>query len=161
MTNVVCDTHGCSQLTVAKCMHCNQHLCLKCLTRHQEPADIKLCQLNDDMNRLFALASNDDIDNNQQTNHPAVIAKQKYLTAMADIDRWEMRMSKQLNDFVSRARSTVRTSFEQISFEIEEWSTDKQVQLQQLANDIGNFDCRRDTSAISIIDSIFRTIVID
>ena len=42
-------------------------------------------------------------------------------------------------DLVSRARHALQNSFEQISFEIEEWSTDKQIELQQLSEDIGKY----------------------
>jgi hypothetical protein len=137
MSNVVCENDGCSQLTVAKCMHCDNHLCLKCLTRHQQTIDTQICQLTNDMNKLFSLLSlNDD---NKQSNHPQINANKQYTSVMEQIDLWEMIMTKKLNDLVLRVRQSLRDSFEQISFEIEEWSTEKQVELQQLALDIGKY----------------------
>ncbi|CAF4710869.1 unnamed protein product, partial [Rotaria sp. Silwood2] len=44
--------------------------------------------------------------------------------------------TKRLNDLVSHVRHKLQTSFEQISFEIEEWATERQIELQQLAADI-------------------------
>jgi len=138
MSNVLCEGDGCSQLTVAKCMHCDNHLCLKCLTRHQQPIDTQICQLTNDMNKLFSLSSLND-DDNKQSNHPQINANKQYMSVMEQIDLWEMTMTKKLNDLVSRARQSLRDSFEQISFEIEEWSTERQVELQQLALDIGKY----------------------
>jgi hypothetical protein len=136
MSNVVCENDGCSQLTVAKCMHCDNHLCLKCLTRHQQPIDIQTCQLTNDMNKLLSLSSLNN-DDNKQSNHPQIHADKQYKSVMEEIDQWEMIMTKKLNDLVSRTRQSLRDSYEQISFEIEEWSTEKQIEIQQLASNIG------------------------
>ncbi len=142
MSNITCKEDGCSQLIVAKCMHCDNHLCLKCLTRHQQPIDTQICQLTNDMNKLLSLSSlNND---NQQSNHPQISAHKQYMSIMEQIDRWEMTMTKKLNDLVSRARHSLRNSFEQISFEIEEWSTERQIELQQLSEDIGKYFQRRE-----------------
>lgn len=145
-TNVLCEGGaGCNQTIVAKCMHCDNHLCLQCLTRHQQPIDTQLFQLTNDMNKLLLLSSielNDDDDNDnkqQQSNHPQNNVNKQYLTVMEEIDYWQMTMTKKLNDLVGKARQRVRDSYEQISFEIEEWSTDKQIEIQQLASDIGNY----------------------
>lgn len=134
-SNLVCEGDGCNQATVAKCMHCNQHLCLKCLTRHQQPVDTQLCQLTNDMNKLLSLSAIASDDGS--SSHPQSSANKQFKLAMEQIDQWEMAMSKKLNELVSRARQSLRDSFEQISFEIEEWSTEKQVDLQQLAEAIG------------------------
>ena len=138
MTSVLCDTDGCHQLTVAKCIHCNNHLCLTCLTRHQQPIDIQLCQLTNDMNKLLAISTVKSDEDDKASNPPQLNADKQYVSVMEQIDQWEKTMTKQLNDLVSRAREAVRVSFEQITFEIEEWSTDKQIELQQLTEDIGN-----------------------
>jgi hypothetical protein len=137
MSSTVCEADGCKELTVAKCMHCDHHLCLKCLTRHQQPIDTQICQLTNDMNKLLLLSSLNDDDDNKQSNHPQISANKQYTSVMEQIDLWEMTMTKRLNDLVLRARDSLRNSFEQISFEIEEWSTEKQVELQQLTTDIG------------------------
>ncbi|CAF3358582.1 unnamed protein product [Rotaria sp. Silwood1] len=134
MSNVVCEEDDCNLLTVAKCMHCNNHLCLKCLTRHQQPIDSQLCQLTNDMNKLLSLSSlNDD---HKQSNHPKTSVNKQYMSVMEKIDLWEMTMTKRLNDLVADVRHKLQHSFEQISFEIEEWSTERQIELQQLAADI-------------------------
>ena len=135
MSNLVCEDDDCNRLTVAKCMHCDQHLCLKCLTRHQQPIETQICQLTNDMNKLLSLASIN-LDNNQ-SNHPQVHANKQYQLVLEQIDQWEKTMMKKLSDLVSHARQSLQESFEQISFEIEEWSTDKQVELQQLSEEIG------------------------
>lgn len=132
MSNTVCGEDDCNQLTVAKCMHCDNHLCLKCLTRHQQPIDIQLCQLSNSMKKLFSFDTNDE----SQSNHPQHVAHRQYLSVMNEIDCWERMMMKKFNDLVSRTRQTLRDAFEQISFEIEEWSTEKQIDIQQLSNEI-------------------------
>jgi hypothetical protein len=135
MSNLVCEEDGCNQLTIAKCMHCDNHLCLKCLTKHQQPIDTQLCQLTNNMNKLLLLSSlNDDP---KQSNHPQINTNKQYMKVMEQIDLWEKAMTKKLNDLVSNARHSLRNSFEQISFEIEEWSTERQIEFQQLAIDIG------------------------
>ena len=131
-----CNTDGCSQIIVATCMHCHHDLCLKCLTRHQQPIEAQIAQLTNDMNKLLSISSITD-DKIDSFVHPQVSVEKQYQSVMDDIDLWEITMTKQLNDLVSQARASVRTSFEQISFEIDEWSTEKQVQLQNLANEIG------------------------
>lgn len=140
-TNALCDTDGCSQLTVAKCIHCNNHLCLKCLTRHQQPVDLQLSQLTNDMNRLLAISSataeHAHHDDDLSTNHPQVNANKQYKSIIEQIDRWEMTMTKRLNALVAQARNAARSAFEQVSFEIEEWSTEKQIEIQQLTDEIG------------------------
>jgi hypothetical protein len=137
MSNLVCEEDGCNQITIAKCMHCNNHVCLKCLTRHQQPSDIQICQLTNDMNKLLSLPSlNND---NKQSNHPQINANKQYMSVMEQIDLWEKTMTQKLNDLVSHTRHSLRNSFEQISFEIEEWSTERQVELQQLSIDIGKY----------------------
>ena len=136
MASVRCDTDGCHQVTVAKCIHCNNHLCLSCLTRHQQPIDTQLSQLTNDMNKLLAISTVKS-DDDKASNHPQISAEKQYASLMEQIDQWEKTMNKRLNDLVSRAREAVRMSFEQISFEIEEWSTDRQIELQQLTNEIG------------------------
>jgi hypothetical protein len=137
MSTVVCEGDGCNQLTVAKCMHCDNHLCLKCLTRHQQPIDIQICQLTNDMNKLLSLSSlNNDI---KQSNHPKINTDQQYMSVLEQINHWEMTMTNKLNDLVSRARQSLKDSFEQISFEIEEWSAERQIEIQQLALDIGKY----------------------
>ncbi|CAF1099945.1 unnamed protein product [Adineta steineri] len=135
MSTIICEENGCSQLTVAKCMHCDNHLCLKCLTSHQQPLDTKICQLTNDMNKLLSLSTSDNNDNNQ-FDHPQISAKKQYTSVMEQIDHWEMIMTKKLNDLVSSTRQSLQNSFEQISFEIEEWSTDRQIELQELAENI-------------------------
>lgn len=130
----MCDTDGCNQMTVAKCIHCNNHLCLKCLTRHQQPIDLQLSQLSNDMNRLLAVSS----DDQTKKDNPLFSANKQYKSIIEQIDRWEMTMTKRLNTLVTQARNAARTCFEQISFEIEEWSTERQVELQHLADEIGN-----------------------
>jgi hypothetical protein len=139
MSNAVCKGDDCHQITVAKCMHCDNHLCLKCLTRHQQPIDAQICQLTNDMNKLFSLSSLNDNDNDddKQSKHPQVNARKQYASVMEQIDHWEMAMTKRLNEVVLRARQSLRNSFEQISFEIEEWSTERQIDIQQLATNIG------------------------
>ena len=139
MSNSVCVEDGCNQLTVAKCMHCDNHLCLKCLTRHQQPIDVQICQLTNTMNRLLSLSSIETSDESKPSNHPQIIAKQQYQSVMKQIDLWELTMSKKLNDLVLRTRQCLRESFEQISFEIDEWSTARQIDIQQLSNDIDEF----------------------
>jgi len=137
MSTVLCEGDGCNQLTVAKCMHCDNHLCLKCLTQHQQPIDTQIFQLTNDMNKLLSLSLlNDD---NKQSNHPQINVNKQFMSVMEQIDLWEMIMTKKLNDLVSHARQSLRNSFEQISFEIEEWSTERQIELQQLALDIGKY----------------------
>lgn len=131
MSNTVCGEEDCNQLTVAKCMHCDNHLCLKCLTRHQQPIDIQICQLTNSVNKLLSLSS---IDTDE--GHPQLVAHRQYLSVMKEIDGWEKTMMKKLNDLVSHTRQTLRDSFEQITFEIEEWSTGKQIDIQQLSNEI-------------------------
>ena len=137
MSSVICEGNDCRQSTVAKCMHCDNHLCLKCLTQHQQPIDAQLCQLTNDMNKLLSFSSLNDTD--KQLNHPEINVKKQYMSAMEQIDLWEMNMTKQVNEIVSCARQSLRDSFEQISFEIEEWSTEKQIDIQQLATDIGKY----------------------
>ena len=135
MSNLVCEEDGCNQLTIAKCMHCDNHLCLKCLTRHQQPIDTQLCQLTNNMNKLLSLSSlNND---HKQSNHPQINTNKQYMKVMEQIDLWEKAMTQKLNDLVSNARHSLRNSFEQISFEIEEWSTEREMEFQQLAIDIG------------------------
>lgn len=136
MSNIVCKENGCHQSTVAKCMHCDNHLCLKCLTRHQQPIETQLCQLTNDMNKLLSLSSLNADDNNK-SNHPQISVNKQYISVMEQIDFWEITMTKRLNDLVLHARNTLKDSYEQLCFEIEEWSTEKQVELQQLATDIG------------------------
>lgn len=138
MSNAVCKGDGCNQLTVAKCMHCDNHLCLKCLTRHQQPIDAQICQLTNDINKLLSLSLLNDDDNNiKQSNHPQINARKQYVLVMEQINLWEMTMTKKLNDLILRARQSLRNSFEQLSFEIEEWSTERQIDIQQLATNIG------------------------
>lgn len=140
-TNTRCDTDGCRQLTVAKCIHCNNHLCLKCLTRHQQPIDLQISQLTNDMNRLLAISCATDEhhrDDDLSMHHPQINANKQYKSLIEQIDRWEMIMTKRLNGLVTQARNAARTSFEQISFEIEEWSTERQIEIQQLTDEIGN-----------------------
>ena len=171
-TNTLCDTDGCSQVTVAKCIHCNNHLCLKCLTRHQQPIDLQLSQLTNDMNRLLAIASasaehahDDDNDpsTSTSTNHPQVSANKQYKSIIEQIDRWEMTMTKRLNALVAQARSAARSSFEQISFEIEEWSTERQIEIQQLADEIGTARIKhsRERNERSFFMHMFRTVGFD
>ncbi|CAF3334748.1 unnamed protein product [Rotaria socialis] len=134
MSNVMCKEDGCNQGTVAKCMHCDNNLCLKCLTRHQQPMDAQLCQLTNDMNKLLLLSSLNHDD--KQSNHPQISVNNQYMSVMDQIDNWEMTMTQRLKDLVSHARRTLQNSFEQISFEIEEWSTEKQIELQELTENI-------------------------
>ncbi|UJR25218.1 hypothetical protein I4U23_006570 [Adineta vaga] len=134
MSNLLCEDDDCNQLIVAKCMHCDQHLCLKCLTRHQQPIETQICQLTNDMNKLLSLSSVN--INNNQSNHPQIHANKQYKLVLEQIDQWEKTMTEKLNDLVSRARQSLQNSFEQLSFEIEEWSTEKQVELQQLSEEI-------------------------
>ncbi|CAF1196930.1 unnamed protein product [Rotaria sordida] len=158
MSNVICKEDGCNQLIVAKCMHCDNHLCLKCLTRHQQPIDAQLCQLTNNMNKLLSLSSlNDD---HKQFNHLQTNINKQYMLVMEQIDLWEMTMTKRLNDLISHVRHKLRNSFEQISFEIEEWSTEKQIELQQLTADIEQLSLKvNDESNIRIeIDTYNRQI---
>lgn len=140
MSNAMCEEDGCNQVTVAKCMHCDNHLCLKCLTRHQQPLDSQLCQLTNDMNKLLSLSSIN--HENKQSNHPEVSLNKQYMSVLEQIDLWEITMTKKLNDLVSHARHALKNSYEQISFEIEEWSTERQCDLQQLAENIGKYSQR-------------------
>ncbi|CAF1568188.1 unnamed protein product [Adineta ricciae] len=158
MSNLVCEDDGCNRLTVAKCMHCDQHLCLKCLTRHQQPIETQICQLTNDMNKLLSLASIN-LDNNQ-SNHPQVHANKQYQLVLEQIDQWEKTMMKKLSDLVSHARQSLQESFEQISFEIEEWSTDKQVELQQLSEEIEqlSFESKNESDIRMKIDTYNRHI---
>ena len=73
-----------------------------------------------------------------RTHHPQINASKQYKSIIEQIDRWEMIMTKRLNGLVTQARNAARTSFEQISFEIEEWSTERQIEIQQLTDEIGN-----------------------
>ena len=163
MSTVVCEDDSCNQLTVAKCMHCNHHLCLKCLTRHQQPVDSQICQLTDAMNKLLSLTSvhdDEDDDDGRPASHPQMTAHRKCALVMEQIDLWEKTMTEKLNDLVSRARQSVRKSFEQISFEIEEWSTDRQVESQQLMAHIGKV-CLSHPSRTNEQQSHLRTSIID
>ena len=144
MSKIICDGDGCSLVIVAKCMHCDHHLCLKCLTKHRQTIDTQLCQLTNNMNKLLSLSlSNDD---NNRSSHLQIRINEQYMSVMEQITCWEMTMTKRLNDLVSRARRTLQNSFEQISFEIDEWSIERQIELQQLAVDIGKHFKTRQTT---------------
>jgi hypothetical protein len=114
------------------------------------------------MNKLLSLSSlnnDDDDDNDKQSNHPQINARKQYVSVMKQIDLWEMTMIKKLNEVILRARQSLRDSFEQISFEIEEWSTERQIDIQQLATNIGkNF---KNKQRIDYLFSRFRTIIIE
>src|ERR1700722_15590103 len=97
MSSVVCEEVGCVRLTVATCMHCNHRLCLKCLTRHQQPIDAQINQLTDDMNKLLLLTiSNDNC--NDTHNHPQTSADKQYAEAFEQINLWEITMKKKIAD---------------------------------------------------------------